>query len=139
MGWPSCRAHCGYSPPTLPLIKEYPLAKQERLKEISKARNTLPTVGWLRVNFFSAQRRKVAKIKTPWRLCSSAPLREQKSAAADLPCCGTARLWVRLFFCRVEEPLHQSTQPQGAGGVSIGLVRSNRTENSVADPSLLRL
>jgi hypothetical protein len=76
MGWPSCRAHCGYSPPTLPLIKEYPLAKQERLKEISKARNTLPTVGWLRVNFFSAQRRKVAKIKTPWRLCSSAPLRE---------------------------------------------------------------
>ena len=121
MGWPSCRAHCGYSPPTLPLIKEYPLAKQERLKEISKARNTLPTVGWLRVNFFSAQRRKVAKIKTPWRLCSSAPLREI------------------IFFCRVEEPLHQSTQPQGAGGVSIGLVRSNRTENSVADPSLLRL
>ena len=54
---------------------------------------------------------------------------------------GFAPLREIIFFIlsRDEKPLHQSTQPQGAGGVSMGLVRSNRTENSVADPSLLRL
>lgn len=67
MGWPHCGAHRGYSPPTLPLKKGEPLAKQERLKEISEANNTLPTVGWLRVIFFSTQRREVAKRKIPLR------------------------------------------------------------------------
>ena len=37
------------------------------------------------------------------------------------------------------ERANQSTQPQGAGGVAMGLVKSNLTENSVADPSLLKL
>lgn len=58
MGWEDRRAHRGYSSPTLPLKKEYPLVMQARLKENNKARNTLPTVGWLRVIFFSAQRNK---------------------------------------------------------------------------------
>jgi hypothetical protein len=71
MGWEDRRAHRGYSSPTLPLKKEYPLVKQARLKENNKARNTLPTVGWLRVIFFSAQRREVAKIKIPLRLPSA--------------------------------------------------------------------
>jgi hypothetical protein len=83
------------------------------------------------------QRREVAKIKTTLRLCFSATLREQKKNVSP-PCCGTGRLCVNYFFDCMER-VNQSTQPQGAGGVSIGLVRSNRTENSVAAPSLLRL
>jgi uncharacterized membrane protein len=39
----------------------------------------------------------------------------------------------------VNSKANQSTQPQGAGGVAMGLVKSNFTENSVADPSLLKL
>jgi hypothetical protein len=55
--------------------------------------------------------------------------------AAYLP---TGRLCVNYFFAWMERA-NQSTQPQGAGGVSMGLVKSNRTENNVADPSLLKL
>ena len=96
------------------------------------------------------QSREAVKIKTPLRLCFSAPLREQKKeclakkgSREEITLCAfpSLRLCVKLFFhtLRDKEHLHQSTQPQGAGGVSMGLVRSNFTENSVADPSLLRL
>ena len=84
---------------------------------------------------------------TPRRLCFFAPLREQKKECLakkgrrkEIILCAfpSLRLCVNYFFAWMERA-NQSTQPQGAGGVSMGLVRSNFTENSVADPSLLKL
>ena len=98
-------------------------AKAQRRKEIGEEFSDLPEVGRLFVNLFFGVQRKTLRV--------FASLRDN------------------FFFFRTdEEPAvgrlceslsHQSTQPQGAGGVSIGLVKSNRTENNVADPSLLKL
>ena len=83
---------------------------------------------------FLARKGAEAQRKNPlaaWRLCALTSFFPKGATRLNPlpPACGR-QAW---------REYNQSTQPQGAGGVSIGLVRSNRTENSVADPSLLKL
>ena len=123
-----------------------------RRKEIGEDFRDLPEVGRLFVNLLFIWREEAQRRKEK-TLCVLAALRAnffffspRRKAAKNLGkllapflLCVILFISYREICSIVNSRANQSTQPQGAGGVSMGLVRSNLTENNVADPSLLKL